>query len=219
MALEENSQGAAGGDSGSGTGFVEEFWGGRGNCFDWPSCYRSFESTGLFSWILFNRSWVLISNTHSLEVAESFLTAWERQTTQCFWPVCLLIQVYLLVKTTWGETPESSGKITSWRWKSGKRWCHEGWSLVDQWKSADMSLSQSNCYQRLCLLIQKTFILQNQRCRKHLCLQYLCLKRPERPKKTETFERSILMCTLTLEEAGFMICPPPRQPPGGNPDD
>lgn len=67
---------------GQGTGFVEEFWGGKGNCFDWPSCYSTFESAGLFSWILFNRSRVLISNTRSPEVAESFLTA-ERGREPC----------------------------------------------------------------------------------------------------------------------------------------
>lgn len=40
-----------------GIGFVGVFFReGRGNCFDWPSCYSSFESTGLFSGILFNRS-------------------------------------------------------------------------------------------------------------------------------------------------------------------
>lgn len=75
---------------------------GKGNCFDWPSCYSSFESTGLFSWILFNRSWVLISNTHSPEAADSFLTASERQRTQCFsafqthtryLSICLFLQV------------------------------------------------------------------------------------------------------------------------------
>lgn len=69
---------------GQGSGFVEEFWGGKWNCFDWPSCYSSFESTGLFSWILFNRSWGLILNTHSPEMAESFLTASKWQTTRCF---------------------------------------------------------------------------------------------------------------------------------------
>lgn len=57
------------------------FWGGKGNCFDWPKCYCSFESAGLFS--LFKRSWVFISNTHSPEMTRSVLTANKRQRTRC----------------------------------------------------------------------------------------------------------------------------------------
>lgn len=69
--------------SGQGVGFVEAFLGreGKGNCFDWPKCYCSFESAGLFS--LFKRSWVFISNTHSPEMTRSVLTANKRQRTRC----------------------------------------------------------------------------------------------------------------------------------------
>lgn len=56
---------------------MEKFWPGKGNCFDWPSCYSSFESAGpfFFHWGLYLIvAGILIRNTLSPEAAESFLT-------------------------------------------------------------------------------------------------------------------------------------------------
>lgn len=59
-------------------GFVEKFWPGKGNCFDWTSCYSSFESAGPFffsQWGLYLIvAGIVIRNTRSPEAAESFLT-------------------------------------------------------------------------------------------------------------------------------------------------
>jgi len=87
VGLEENSQGGPqvlarnprpGGSALSGS-FGEE----REIALIGPAVTVALKAQGLFSWILFKRSWVPYLKMHSPEVAESFLTASKKQRTQC----------------------------------------------------------------------------------------------------------------------------------------